>query len=138
MKTAELHQKFLDTWNAKYPDDGLPDKINFHKLAKKVCKQIASDLELAKETFRVNTNMAGDACGGETTLHTDSFYLQFCTPECLTPDTGYRSELEILYRSCKGHKEYSNHGANNWTTYAKAFQDYPKFLAQLTLTATPK
>lgn len=108
----------LNVWQVK--EDGLPDKQEFHRIAKLVCRQIAKDLELEKGTFDIRTNMGGDAVGGETILHSDHFYLQFCAE-------GY---LEILYRACHGRRNFVG-GTNQWTTYQRLVDDYPGFLSCL-------
>ena len=54
----------LNVWKMK-DEDGLPDKQEFHRLAKLVCRQIAKDLGLEKGTFDIRTNMGGDAVGGD-------------------------------------------------------------------------
>ena len=105
----------LNVWRVK--EDGLPDKQEFHRLAKLVCRQIAKDLGLEKGTFDIRTNLGGDAVGGETTLHAERFYLQFCA----------EGHLEILYRTCKGRRDFTG-GVNNWTTYSTLADDYEGFL----------
>ncbi len=117
MSKPTLQQELLRIYSDKYPDDGLPDKQDFHRMAKRLCRQIAVDLGLAKGTYTIRTNMAGDGVGGETTLQTESLYLQ------LSADSV--AGLEILYRESKGP------GMNHWTTYERVAKDYKGFLESL-------
>lgn len=114
----------FNVWGMK-DEDGLPDKQEFHRLARLVCRQIAKDLGLEKGTFDIRTNMGGDAVGGETVLHSDRFYLQFCAE-------GF---LEILYRACNGRRHLVG-GTNQWTTYQRMVDDYPGFLSCLPQSVT--
>ena len=118
----KLLSDFYAAWNTKPIAGNYTNKVAFHKLARKVCKQIAADLGLAAGTFDVRTNMAGDGVGGETTLHADTLYLQFGTDS-----PGF---LEVLYRTCEGRKAY-NGGLNRWVRYEMVCKDYPNFLELL-------
>ena len=119
----KLLQEFWAAWHGipLYTGDYL-DKKAFHAVARKFARQVARDLDLPKGSFTVRTNMAGDGVGGDTTLHAETFYLNFCTE-----NPGF---LEVLYRTCAGRKDYGG-GLNQWTTYQKVVAQYPDFLADL-------
>lgn len=120
-KSAQLLKDFFAAYRQPIQGDYLA-KVAFHKLAKRVCKQIVADIGLPADSVNIRTNLAGDGVGGDTTLHTDHFYLNF-SAEKMAP-------LEILYRSCKGPKDFSG-GCNNWLTYREMEADYELFLTKI-------
>ena len=90
-------------------------KLNYHRLGKRVLKAVAAELGLQSGTYDIRSNLSGTAVAGEITLHGEHIYIQFCES---------MPELEVLYRSCKGRKDYSG-GCNNWMKYNDLL-DLPK------------
>lgn len=82
-------------------------KAEFHRLAKKVAKDVAKELDLAKGAFEVRSNMAGIAVSGEVTLHAYNVYIQF--------DQSF-IQGQFMYRHCDGLKDYSG-GVNRWMNW---------------------
>ena len=78
-------------------------------------KAVAAELGLQSGTYDIRSNLSGTAVAGEITLHGEHIYIQFCES---------MPELEVLYRSCKGRKDYSG-GCNNWMKYNDLL-DLPK------------
>lgn len=83
-------------------------KNKFHRMGRKVCKEIAAALELPENSFDIRSNKGGVAVSGEITLHGESIYVQI-SRGCLG------SQMDILFRSCKGRKDYTG-GANNFAS----------------------
>lgn len=83
-------------------------KLNYHRLGKRVLKAVAAELGLQSGTYDIRSNLGGPAVAGEITLHSDLLYIQFRGP--------MGQGLEVLYRSCKGRKDYSG-GTNRWMRY---------------------
>lgn len=90
-----------------YSDAGAARKELFHSLGKKFLKAIATALDLKKGEFEVRSNQAGIAVSGEVTLHTNHIYVQ------LSEHSFGRRGISILYRTCKGQKDYTG-GQNNF------------------------
>ncbi len=107
MKNTEI-QNFIHL--SKEAANDYLNKIEFHKLGKKVCKEIAKELGLNKGEFDVRSNLGGQAVSGEITLHGEFLYLQF--------SGGMLSGDVFMYRSCNGRKDYSG-GPNRWMNYSK-------------------
>ncbi len=84
---------------AGYNEQG---KAQYKTLAMKLLRRIAKELPLVKGSYDIRFNPGGIAVAGEATLHHDKFYLQ-------TSETG------IMFRTCKGRKDYCG-GGNNWAT----------------------
>ena len=78
-------------------------KEQFHRLAKSTFKKLAEELELVPGTYDIRSNKAGPAVLGEVTLHAEDFYVQ----------AGGSVNPTILYRTCKGRKDYCG-GTNNF------------------------
>jgi hypothetical protein len=83
-------------------------KLKYHALGKRVLKAVAMELGLQSGTYDISSNLGGTAVAGEITLHTNHIYIQLCE-SC-------GQGLEVLYRSCKGRKDYSG-GRNHWMRY---------------------
>ena len=90
-------------------------KLKYHSLGKRVLRAIAKELGFQSGTYEVRSNLGGTAVAGEVTLHGEHIYIQFCEP---------MSGLEVLYRSCKGQKDYMG-GGNHWMRYEDLY-DLPK------------
>lgn len=73
----------------------------------KVMKQLAKDLALPDGSFNIRTNKSGVACSGEVILHADNVYVSL--------EQRFGNSSEVLYRTCKGQKDYSG-GHNNWAS----------------------
>lgn len=97
-------------------------KKTFHQEAKRALKALAEALGLGKGTFEVRSNLAGPACSGEVTLHSDSLYVQV-QASCM--GVGH----EILYRSVTGRKDYC--GGPNHFAPAAALDDPKTFAVKL-------
>lgn len=78
----------------------MADKDKFHRAAKRALNHIAKNLlGLTKDQFEVRSNKGGPAVSGEVILHTDTLYVQV-SKSLMGPGS------EIMYRSCKGRKDY--------------------------------
>lgn len=95
----------VDGVNA-YTEAGRIKKETFHKEGKKFLKSLAEMLGLKKGEFDLRSNMGGIAVSGEVTLHSDKLYVQLF--ESCVGNKG----ISILYRSCKGRKDYAG-GSNH-------------------------
>jgi hypothetical protein len=82
-------------------------KLNYHRLGKRVLKAVAAEMGLPSGTYDIRSNLGGTAVAGEITLHGEHLYIQLCEA---------MGGLEVLYRSCKGRKDYTG-GGNNWMKY---------------------
>ena len=80
------------------------DKQAFHRHAKKYFKVLAVNAGIAAADYDLRTNLGGPAVLGETTLHSDSVYVQ--TTE----------SMGIMVRSCRGRKDYTG-GRNHFVKY---------------------
>ena len=74
-------------------------KEKYHSLARRKLRKLANLLGLTAKDYRLDTNKGGPAVCGETTLHTDSLYIQV-SQSCMGP--GH----EILFRRCNGRGDY--------------------------------
>lgn len=88
-----------------------PKKTVFHREAKKALKDLAKKLGLDSSEYDLRSNKGGIAVTGEITLHTDKLYVQ------ISGDV-FGGGLKILYRTCKGRKDYSG-GQNNFADVSK-------------------
>lgn len=79
-------------------------KADYKRFSLNLLKSIAKDLRLAKCDFSIRFNPGGIAVSGDATLHHNLFYLTI-------------SECGIMFRSCKGQKDYTG-GQNNWAIFA--------------------
>lgn len=114
-------------WNRAhngYSNEAQADKIEFHDRARRQLRKVAKALGLAPDQYNVRTNMAGIAVTGETTLHSDEYYVQI----------GGLMGLGILARRVRDRKDYTG-GTNNWLDYA--LMDNPEALAAALKELTP-
>ena len=95
-------------------------KLKYHALGKRVLKAVAQEMGLQSGTYDIRSNLGGTAVRGEVTLHGEHIYIQLCEP---------MNGLEVLYRSCKGRKDYSG-GSNNWMRFDDLL-DLPKARSRL-------
>jgi hypothetical protein len=86
----------------------LETKEAFHTTAKAALKEVADALELPKGSYEIRSNKAGPAILGEVTLHGENIYVQVG-----------ESPHGILYRTCKGRKDYTG-GGNQWLGWDRA------------------
>lgn len=110
-----------------YSDAGYLRKQAFHREGRTFLKRLASALALARGTFEVRSNKAGIAVSGEVTLHSDTLYVQLYEGAC------GRAGVSILYRRCKGRRDYcgeTNHFAH-MTTLAASTDALDAFVRQL-------
>jgi hypothetical protein len=97
--------KLVENNNFEYNQ---PAKEQFHKLAKKVAKDIANGLGLTEGSYDIRSNMGGIAVCGEVTLHGENIYIQL--------SKGWNTD-RFMYRSCKGRKDYTG-GPNQWMEWS--------------------
>jgi hypothetical protein len=90
-------------------------KIGFHRKFSKVLREVAQDLGL--QEFEVRSCKGGPAVYGEVILHAPNLYVQICGDSCV-----YGSDLQVLYRSCTGMKDYTG-GRNRWMKLATLVGD---------------
>ena len=90
-------------------------KLKYHSLGKRILRAVAKELGLQSGTYDIRSYLGGTAVAGEITLHGEHIYIQFCEA---------MNGLEVLYRSCKGRKDYSG-GGNHWMKYDDLL-DLPK------------
>lgn len=81
-------------------------KAAFHKAARRLLREVASQLGLSKSEFTIRSNEGGIAVSGDVTLHADSIYISI-------EQRFGGSDHYVLYRSCKGQGDYSG-GCNNY------------------------
>ena len=98
-----------------YCDPKLKDQ--FHRTAKAQLKKVAEAMGLTPDQYDLRSNKGGIAVSGEVTLHTDSVYVQV--------GQFFHTPLNVLYRTCKGRKDYSG-GSNHYCT-ADALEDPEQF-----------
>lgn len=82
------------------------NKDQLHRAGKKALKELAVKLNLPAGGFEVRSNKGGIAVSGEVTLHSESLYVQIS-------DSSSGRVLQVLFRTCKGMKDYSG-GQNNY------------------------
>lgn len=105
-----------------YSRAGDSRKIKYHRMAKRQLRRLAKVLGLEGSQFRLDTNMGGIAVCGETTLHTDTLYVQV-SQSCLGP--GH----EIMFRQCESREDYC--GKRNHFAPAYRLDDVEDFAAGL-------
>lgn len=107
-----------------YSDEGAQAKATLHRAGRSFLNVLAKDLGLAKGEYDVRSNLGGIAVSGEVTLHSDQLYVQ------LSESSAGPGRVLVLYRSCKGRKDYSG-GPNAFTdAHSLANGAYPGFLAR--------
>jgi hypothetical protein len=90
-----------------YDAAGEARKAKYHSMARRKLGKLANLLGLTAKDYRLDTNYGGIAGCGETTLHTESLYVQV-SQSCL--GKGH----EILFRKCSDRGDYfggTNHFA---------------------------
>lgn len=106
-----------------YSDQGAAAKDLMHSSGRAFLRALAKDLGLTKGEFDIRSNMAGIAVSGEVTLHANALYVQL-SESCMSIG------VHVLFRSCKGRKDYRG-GCNNWSSIKSlADGDYDRFVAQ--------
>jgi len=102
----------------------------YHRDGAALLKAIATELGLSKGSFKVTSNRAGDAVYGNVTLHTEGLYVTLCCDGYPEPYGEETSEVKVLFRTCKGLKDYVG-GSNRWTTLRKIVEDPQSFVGTL-------
>ena len=74
----------------------------FHREGLTLLRSLAKRMGLAKGSFQVRSNKAGDAVYGEVTLHAETFYVQLRVDAYPQIHGTESSPVKVLYRSCKG------------------------------------
>lgn len=96
-------------------------KEKFHSLARRRLRQVANALGLTSKDYDLRTNKAGPAVSGETTLHTDTLYIQI--------SQGFGGLGEVMFRACDGRADYC--GKSNHFAPAGALDDPQQFAQYL-------
>lgn len=81
-------------------------KEKFHRLGKRVCRQIADAIGLQEGSFDIRSNKGGIAVSGEVTLHGEHIYIQL-SQSC------FGNRDRFMYRSCRDRRDYTG-GPNRW------------------------
>lgn len=123
-----IHKALLAKDLNGYSEAAQARKVAFHKQAKKLLTEVASRLEVTGK-YRLDTNMAGIAICGETTLHTDHLYIQ-------ASDDSSGNGNRLLFRTCKSQKDFSG-GPNNYISFSDLADEskQSRFLKQLKMMA---
>ena len=95
-----------------------PNKRVFHKLSMRLLRELRKVLGVDAE---LRYNPAGIACSGDAVLHSDSVYVSF--------NADAICGLGILYRTCKGRKDYTG-GQNNFFPISRLTDEGTDGLAQ--------
>jgi hypothetical protein len=84
-------------------------KYEFHRLGKKVLKEVAAKMGLTDGSFDIRSNKGGIAVSGEITLHGEHIYIQL-----------YQGSFfkKFVYRHCEGRKDYTG-GINRWMDFSE-------------------
>jgi hypothetical protein len=96
---VEFAQKVRNL-NMSYND---VNKTYFHRVGKKVMKEIANLMGFNPSDYEIRSNKGGIAVSGEVILHHNKIYIQF-------------SENGILFRKCNGMTDYCGE-RNNWLNW---------------------
>lgn len=100
-------------------------KETFHRNYSKILRAIAKGMGLPTGSYTVRSNKAGPDILGEVTLHGERIYLQVGGSLC-EPD-----RPDVMYRSCKGQKDYTG-GMNRWDITARMLvEDQPEAILLL-------
>lgn len=121
---TNVHRALLTNADVNcYSDAGAMLKKAFHREGRKFLRQVATDLGLEPDSYDLRSNPGGMAVSGEVTLHAEGIYIQLYQSA-----VGPRG-VSVLYRSCRGRKDYSG-GQNNITGMAYLATDngYASFL----------
>jgi hypothetical protein len=91
-----------------YCDAGHAAKLKFHREGKQFLRLLAAELGLSagSNPFRISSNIAGTAVGGEVTLHSDDLYVQ------LHETHSVRQDVSVLFRSCSSRKDFCGNQNN--------------------------
>lgn len=84
-------------------------KETFLQGARQYLQDLARELGLPKGSYDLRVNRGGIAVSGEVTLHTDHVYVQVA-------QSVMGGEYALLYRTCRGRKDYTG-GGNCWLTW---------------------
>lgn len=107
-----------------YSSSGSAKKEALHSRGKSFLRALAKELDIDAGTFDVRSNLGGIAVSGEVTLHSNNIYIQM-SESCIG-----RGGVGILYRSCKGRKDYCG-GPNNFIDAADLHKGaLPGFIAK--------
>ena len=84
-------------------------KEEYKRSSVRFLRQLAKELNLMPNDYDIRFNPGGIAVYGEAILHHKNFYIMII-PDSFSPNQ------HILYRTCKGLKDYSG-GINQYTTF---------------------
>lgn len=73
-------------------------KETLHRSGKRLLKEIADTLQMQPDSYDLRSSKGGDGVMGEVILHSDHLYLMV--------HVGQGGELKVLYRTCKGRKDF--------------------------------
>lgn len=102
-----------------YSEAGHARKEKYHSIARRKLRRLANQLGLTAKDYRLSTNRGGIAVCGETTLHTDTLYIQV-SQSCL--GKGH----EIMFRNVTSRTDYT--GDHNRFAPARRLDDVADFL----------
>lgn len=111
-KSIRVHELIAAWERGGGYDDVL--KRELHREGRRALKALADALGLSAGSYEIRSNLAGPACTGEVTLHGEAIYVQV-DGNCMGPG------FEVLYRRCKGRKDYC--GEINHFAPARALAD---------------
>ena len=80
-----------------------PRKPEYHRLGRRVLKQLARDLDIPEGSYDIRSNKGGPAVSGEITLHSEHIYVT------INSSSKY---FKAMFRSCKGRKDYTGSSNN--------------------------
>lgn len=98
-------------------------KNAFHREGKKVLHLLAQHMGLLPGSYQVRSNKGGIAVSGEIILHSGTRYVMLC--QAFMAD----GSSNILFRSCKGQKDYTG-GPNNFASF-QALKDMEALAARI-------
>lgn len=105
-----------------YTDAGHARKEKYHSIARRKLRRLANEMGLTAKDYRLDTNRGGIAVCGETTLHTDTLYIQISQHI-------FGRGSDIMFRRCNGRKDYC--GRENNFVPARRLDDVADFLDTL-------
>ncbi len=98
----------LERAHAEHASYDEKTKKRFHKAAKAFFKKLADQLGLKKGDYTLSTNPGGIAILGDTTLHTNNWYLS-------AGEGLFGEPYRMLVRTVTHQKDYTG-GPNQWLT----------------------
>ena len=101
------------------------NKATYRRCALYWLRLVAAKLALPKGTYDIRFNPGGIACGGDATLHHDSFYLTL-------------NEMGGYFRRCKGRKDYTGERNIWFNGYGESLSNETLLLAISAQCLTPK